>query len=141
MAEAEVDPFAEKPQPREVWEPAEEENFDEVRESVEGKMDVNIPNPITQNTPLLIAIKNRNVEMAKYLIIRNSDVKMQNAVGDTALHWAALRGDEELVKMIINKMAEINAVGECGNTPLHLACSRNYVQIAKILILARRVPL
>ncbi|XP_024526655.1 uncharacterized protein LOC9634610 isoform X1 [Selaginella moellendorffii] len=88
MAEAEVDPFAEKPQPREVWEPAEEENFDEVRESVEGRMDVNIPNPITQNTPLLIAIKNRNVEMAKYLIIRNSDVKMQNAVGDTALHWA-----------------------------------------------------
>lgn len=46
------------------------------------------------------------------------------AGGYTALHWAALRGDNQLIDLIGSKtkLYEINARSTGGYTPMHLAC-------------------
>ncbi|XP_024545145.1 26S proteasome non-ATPase regulatory subunit 10-like [Selaginella moellendorffii] len=141
VAELDEDPFADRPPPKSVWEATEEESLDEVRATIENKQDVNCPNPITLNTPLIIALKINHIEMANFLLSKGADVKPQNKCGDTALHWAALRGQEEMVRTMLSRGAKLDVVGEFGNTPLHFACKANHLKIVFMMLEARAAPL
>ncbi|KAF8639913.1 hypothetical protein AX17_001164 [Amanita inopinata Kibby_2008] len=57
-----------------------------------------------------------------------------NMQGRTALHLAALKGNEELAKMFCDLGADVNLSDNCGNTPLHYASSWGHVAIVQLLI-------
>ncbi|KAJ7525296.1 hypothetical protein O6H91_17G044500 [Diphasiastrum complanatum] len=130
----EDDPLAEKPAIKKVWEAVKEGNLEEVRRSIESGEDVSLPNPVTLDTPLLIAAKTAHKEMLTFLLSKGASVTNRNRVGDTALHWAAFKGDEELVLLLLSKGADKDARGEFSNTPLHLACCGNHYSVANILL-------
>ncbi|KAF5364204.1 hypothetical protein D9756_000487 [Leucocoprinus leucothites] len=57
-----------------------------------------------------------------------------NVQGRTALHLAAVKGNEDLVRMFCDLNADINLSDNQGNTPLHYASAWGHVSIVQLLI-------
>lgn len=63
---------------------------------------------------------------------RKLDVKDSN--GQTALHIACMKGNDDIVKMLLNAQAGVQARDQEGLTALHHACRYNRGNIVKLLI-------
>ncbi|KAF8630336.1 hypothetical protein AX15_002986 [Amanita polypyramis BW_CC] len=75
------------------------------------------------------------LRMARLYIDRYSKIlDWSNVQGRTALHLAALMGNEELARMFCDLGADVNLSDNCGNTPLHYASSWGHVAIVQLLI-------
>lgn len=88
-------------------------------------------------TPLHIAVEERGLEMAKFLLAHGADPNLGDSTGRTPLHWAASQNWREtplIVESLIAKGARINIFSKDGLTPLHLAALSGSVDIARILI-------
>ncbi len=104
---------------------------------------------------LMMAIENHT--MVKYLIDKGADVNYENAIGKTALHYAAQYQDVETAKLLVNSGANLNkgikATGWVGNggaiwddppfeykiyngsiTPLMYAARSGNIQMVKFLV-------
>ncbi|KAF4619314.1 hypothetical protein D9613_005336 [Agrocybe pediades] len=57
-----------------------------------------------------------------------------NVYGKTALHIAALKGNEELVRMLCDLGADFDLSDNKGNTPLHYASSWGHIPVVQLLI-------
>lgn len=57
-----------------------------------------------------------------------------NTDGKTAMHMAAMRGNEELVRMLCEAGADVDLADNEGNTPLHYASAWGNVPIVQALI-------
>ncbi|EEB93641.1 hypothetical protein MPER_07670 [Moniliophthora perniciosa FA553] len=57
-----------------------------------------------------------------------------NIHGKTALHVAALKGNEELVRMLCDLGADLNLTDNQGNTPLHYASAWGHIPVVQLLI-------
>ncbi|KAF8607957.1 ankyrin [Ceratobasidium sp. AG-I] len=57
-----------------------------------------------------------------------------NIQGMTALHQAALKGNEEFVRMLLDLGADFDLPDQQGNTPLHYASAWGHVQVVQLLI-------
>ncbi|KAI6152152.1 ankyrin repeat-containing domain protein [Pisolithus tinctorius] len=57
-----------------------------------------------------------------------------NSQGKTALHMAALKGNEELVRMLCDWGADFDLSDNKGNTPLHYASAWGHIPIVQLLI-------
>ncbi|KAH9482372.1 hypothetical protein JR316_0004472 [Psilocybe cubensis] len=57
-----------------------------------------------------------------------------NVQGKTALHIAALKGNEELVRMLCDLGADFDLADNKGNTALHYASSWGHIAIVQLLI-------
>ncbi|KAF8812564.1 ankyrin [Phlegmacium glaucopus] len=57
-----------------------------------------------------------------------------NTQGKTALHIAALKGNEELVRMLCDLGADFDLSDNKGNTPLHYASSWGHIPAVQLLI-------
>lgn len=53
-----------------------------------------------KDTPLTIACKNNNIEIVKFLLTQNVDVKIENSVGSTALSIAQYDGRKEIYQIL-----------------------------------------
>jgi len=57
-----------------------------------------------------------------------------NIEGKTALHVAAMKGNEELVQMLCDLGADVDLADNDGNTPLHYASAWGHITIVQLLI-------
>lgn len=76
---------------------------------------------------LITAIKNRDLQTVKALIIDDGNVNINQ--GDynfqvTPLHYAAMYGFDEIIEILIKHKADVNAQDSSGLTPLHNAVGR-----------------
>lgn len=85
-------------------------------------------------TPLHIAARKGNYEVAKLLISKGVDVNAKADDGWTPLHWVAFNGNKELAELLIAKGADVNAKNEYGSTPLHIAAHWGNKEVAELLI-------
>ncbi|MEO0347892.1 MAG: ankyrin repeat domain-containing protein [Pseudomonadota bacterium] len=88
------------------------------------------------NQYLIAAVKENDVERAKKLLEAGADVNAVDKEGDTALNWAAYKGNDDLVQILIDASADLNLPGYQNKTPLINAASKGYTQNAQILIAA-----
>lgn len=63
-----------------------------------------------------------------------SDVNQRDAVGRTALHWAAASGSMELIHYLLENKARINATDRLGWTPLTMAALYGHDAAVRFLL-------
>ena len=102
-----------------------------VKNLIQRGFDPNTPDPKGQNA-LYLALREPSLKVAKLLIdTPKIDLDAKNAVDESPLMMAALKGHTELVQLLINKGADIN---KTGWTPLHYAASFGHLQIMQMLL-------
>uniref|UniRef100_A0A8C6JFW8 Uncharacterized protein n=1 Tax=Melopsittacus undulatus TaxID=13146 RepID=A0A8C6JFW8_MELUD len=67
--------------------------------------------------------------------LRNGvDINTCNQKGNTALHIAALAGQQDVVRELVNYGANVNAQSQKGFTPLYMAAQENHLEVVKFLL-------
>jgi ankyrin repeat protein len=89
---------------------------------------------------LFEAVKNRDKEAVRILLLQNADVNARSGDGATALHWAVLREDIETAEQLIRAGADVNTANDYGVTPLALACTNGSTALVKKLLEASANP-
>jgi hypothetical protein len=72
------------------------------------------------NSSLHIAVKQKSLELVKYLLSKNCDINDKNEDGETALHIACRSGNEDIIKLLLGKGADINIKNNDGKKPFEL---------------------
>jgi ankyrin repeat protein len=86
------------------------------------------------NTPLTIAAKNGQYEMARMLLSKGADVNAQGGDYSNTLQAASAGGHEQVVKMLLDKGANVNGQGEGYSNALQVASSEGHEQVVKMLL-------
>ncbi len=102
-----------------------------VKNLIQRGFDPNTPDPKGQNA-LYLALREPSLKVAKLLIdTPKIDLDAKNAVDESPLMMAALKGHTDLVQLLIVKGADVN---KTGWAPLHYAASFGHLQIMQMLL-------
>ncbi|MXY61902.1 MAG: ankyrin repeat domain-containing protein, partial [Synechococcus sp. SB0665_bin_28] len=72
-------------------------------------------------------------EVIKLLVEAGSPVNLQDQVGDTPLHDAALQGRVEAARVLLDAGADVHANNNAGQTPLDLARQNGHGNVVAVL--------
>jgi len=98
---------------------------------------------------LLECVKNGDAREVTRLIEAGADVNFQagsrkytriglrQEVGETALHWAALRGDDTVAALLLSAKADPDISDQDGKTPLHIAAFNGVSNVTRTLLEGR----
>jgi ankyrin repeat protein len=82
-----------------------------------------------------------NLELARLLIAHGANVNARHGrTGQTALMWAAVRGDLPMATALVAAGADIRATTVAGSTPLHFAVQQGALPVAQLLLDAGADP-
>lgn len=84
-------------------------------------------------TPLMQAIREDNMPMARLLMEYKAQVNLVNSRGMTALMYASRNGNLELVRMLINAGADVRVRSREGNTACEFALDRGHARVVMLL--------
>jgi ankyrin repeat protein len=85
-------------------------------------------------TPLVDAVKARDIKAVRVLLEKPIDVDASEGDGATALHWAVYLDDRDLVDLLIARGAKANVSNDLAVTPLHLASVNGNAAIVSALL-------
>uniref|UniRef100_A0A8C0H4R2 Ankyrin-1 n=1 Tax=Chelonoidis abingdonii TaxID=106734 RepID=A0A8C0H4R2_CHEAB len=85
-------------------------------------------------TPLHIAAKQNQLEMASSLLQYGASANAESMQGVMPLHLAAQEGHADMAVLLISKQANGNLGNKSGLTPLHLVAQEGHVPVADVLI-------
>jgi ankyrin repeat protein len=97
--------------------------------SIGASADINL----LSNDPLIEAVKADDLKGAEEMLQRQHDVDVRDENGQTALFFAAIRGNEDFVEMLLRFNPKIGAVDKFGSSPLYYAAAANNVGVIEIL--------
>lgn len=110
----------------------------------EGEKDTDQPSLVEQTdasgcTALLIAAQYGQVEAVAYLIQKGAKRNALDGNRDTALHWAAYKGDPNVLGLLLyydleDHQQQITAPDVYGQTPLHLAALRGHKTVCRYIL-------
>src|SRR6218665_1206667 len=76
-------------------------------------------------TPLHMAAKYGNINVARLLIDRKAPIDAQGKNNVTPLHCAAHYDHPNIALLLLEKRADPHAIAKNGYTPLHIAARKN----------------
>ena len=85
------------------------------------------------DTPMHLAARRKDANLAKVLIEAGAQVDLQNREGQTPLHLASIMGDESFVRVLFMARANANLVDNEDRAPIHLAAERGFSKIVEFL--------
>uniref|UniRef100_A0A3B4AEK7 ZU5 domain-containing protein n=1 Tax=Periophthalmus magnuspinnatus TaxID=409849 RepID=A0A3B4AEK7_9GOBI len=85
-------------------------------------------------TSFLRAARSGNLDKALDHIKNGIDINIANQKGNTALHIAALAGQEKVVAELVHYGANVNAQSHKGFSPLYMAAQENHLEVVKFLL-------
>ncbi|XP_062265391.1 histone-lysine N-methyltransferase EHMT2 isoform X1 [Platichthys flesus] len=86
-------------------------------------------------TPLVEAIINNHIEVARYLVQNSACVYHVEEDGYTGLHHAAKQGNLEMVRMLLETgQVDVNAQDSGGWTPIIWAAEHKHLDVIKVLL-------
>ena len=89
---------------------------------------------IKQTTPLVIAAQYDHSVLVFYLVKEGADISKLDDCNDSALHWAAYKGNLHTAALLHYLGLPAAAADTYGSTPLHLAAARNAPHVIEYLI-------
>lgn len=108
-----------------------------------ANVDTCVPNPnenppLRVNCPLRSAVKNRNAALARFIILKGSNVDCRGhlSCGDTPLQMAARRDYPEMVNFLLWHGADVNAAPATlnGRTAIQAAAESGSIEILRMLL-------
>lgn len=88
------------------------------------------------DAPLVEAVKRSDAAGVRALLAKGADVRVPEADGTTALHWAAQRGDVDVVRALLAAGAPVDARTRHGVVPIALAALGGDAAVVGALIRA-----
>merc|ERR1712098_833146 len=89
----------------------------------------------SKHTPLMIAIYNESNKCAKLILGKEGvDVNLVDKRDSTALHFAAMNGNEEMCGTLLGKCADVNAQDDDNRTPLMIAIYNESNKCSKLIL-------
>lgn len=88
-------------------------------------------------TPLMFAVQNNEIDLARCLITMGSNVNAQDTiitVGETALHRAACNGNREMCQLLLDNGANVNILDESGWNPMLASIHHGKLDVLKLLL-------
>ncbi|KPE49255.1 ankyrin repeat domain-containing protein [Chryseobacterium indologenes] len=110
-----------------------------VKSALDKGADVNTKDRIGRSL-LLIATREKQVEMAKLLVSYKADVNLQDDQLDSPFLYAGASGQTELVKLFLENGARFDVFNRYNGTALIPACERGHVETVKILVKTKGFP-
>jgi ankyrin repeat protein len=86
------------------------------------------------NTPLHLAVRQKQFEAVSYLLGKGADVNGVNRNRQTPLHVSSYLGNPEITKLLIEKGADVKVADYQMHTPLHYAASNGATEVTEILL-------
>lgn len=108
-------------------------DFKELKESLKSGADINTTAGIYKQTPLLIAVIDGNLELAKYLIENGANVNTTSITNRSVLNYALYQDDEEFLKFLFEKGLKIDISKQTKEAILY-AIKTNKSKMIKILL-------
>uniref|UniRef100_A0A286XQH5 Ankyrin 3 n=1 Tax=Cavia porcellus TaxID=10141 RepID=A0A286XQH5_CAVPO len=85
-------------------------------------------------TPLHIAAKKNQMDIATTLLEYGADANAVTRQGIASVHLAAQEGHVDMVSLLLSRNANVNLSNKSGLTPLHLAAQEDRVNVAEVLV-------
>lgn len=86
-----------------------------------------------ESSPLILAIQNRHIEIAIFLILRGADLDQACNKGYTPLLIASQEGNTEIARLLIQKGADKDKACNAGRTPLLIALQKGDTEIIRLI--------
>ncbi|KAH9504868.1 hypothetical protein Btru_062128 [Bulinus truncatus] len=104
-------------------------------------IDVNCREAETACTPLLLAVLDGSIDIARELIYHSAELTARDAKGNTALHLAGFCGScsLDLIELLLANSVEVNAVNNDGNTALHIFCQSQDRAVPDVKLLKKKL--
>jgi ankyrin repeat protein len=87
-----------------------------------------------RQTPLILAVQKRRIEVAEYLLARGADVNAKDSAEATPLSYAIAGGLSDIAKTLIDRNADIESPAMWNMRPLAFALEFKRKDIAEMLI-------
>jgi len=75
-------------------------------------------------TPLLVAIQNGNMRVARFLLESRADPDAGDQASQTPMHFAAKNGASRLIRLLVENRADVNCRDRAGMCPVQYAVDR-----------------
>ncbi|PKA17081.1 ankyrin repeat domain-containing protein [Leptospira haakeii] len=96
---------------------------------------VDTRDPFTRNfTPLMIAAREGEVEIAEFLVRSGADINAKTRDGHTALMMAVYNRNLDIVKLLLKSGANVHTKSKQGHTAFSEASLEESIQIKEILL-------
>jgi ankyrin repeat protein len=100
---------------------------------LKAKANIDLPN-ISGETPLFLAVRNNNEDIARLLVQGNADVNLADNQNQTPLLIAAREGYNNMVEILLKPNTNVDFANKQNETPLLLAISNEDENITKLLL-------
>ncbi|KAI7152825.1 hypothetical protein KC349_g8747 [Hortaea werneckii] len=117
---------------------AREARVVELENYIKQGADINEADPRTGCTALMEASRSRLAATARLLIQLGAQVQARDVDGNTALHLAAIQGDEQACQILLGAGAAAEDSNQRGFTPLELAARNGHTEAVLRLIKGSR---
>jgi ankyrin repeat protein len=99
-----------------------------------GNVDANVIDSF-QNSALMMAVDNKHLHVAEYLLQHGADIQLDNKYGYTPLMQAVMRNDAKMVSMLLDKGAKIDQKNFYTElTPLMMAVDNGSLDMVELLM-------
>lgn len=102
-----------------------------VRALIQGRANVNVRNPQSGDTPIMLAALAGNLATVK--VLREAGAQINHA-GWTPLQYAAFNGHNAVVEYLVSSGADLGLSAPNGATPVFLAVLSNKADTVKLLV-------
>ena len=115
-------------------EAVKEKNYTDIKKAIEKGVNINTRDYDTGETPLIIAVKQKNESLVNYLLDSGAKPNIAASNGETALIIAAGNRNKTISALLLHHKADMDLADKNGETALIRAIISNNRKVVELLL-------